>query len=165
MGVPPKLPQVPALRNVGVDRSHSRHLLERISQKGGNSQIPHSPESLVWCSTQLFQVLSGQGKASSATSWRSLQRVSWKLSWPRFLREAYFECQMRMNIIFIFFLKLWSPVFLTHTADTVPSLGLTCLAAPRPFRFIPVCLHLSYTWEGRLVAVVFAWKQELLYSG
>lgn len=168
MGVPPNLPQVPAdapaLWIVGVDRSQDRRVLERISQKCGNSQIPHSPESLVWCSTQLLHVLSCWGKPSSATSWRSLQRLSWNLRWPAFLREAYFACQMRLNIIFIFFLKLWTPVFLTHTAVSVLSLGLTCLSAPSSFRFIPVGLHLSYKWEGRLVAVAFAWKQELLFS-
>lgn len=166
MGVPPKPPQVsadvPALWNVGVDRSQGRHLLERISQKSGNSQIPHSLESLV--STQLLHILSCRGKPFSATSWRSLWRLSWKLSWPAFLREGYFACQMRMNIIFIFFLKLWTHVFLTHRAVSVLSLGLTCLAAPRLFRFIPVGLHLSYTWKSRLVTVAFAWKQEPLFS-
>lgn len=38
----------------GVDRNQGRHLLERINQRGGNSLIPHSLDSLVWCSTQLL---------------------------------------------------------------------------------------------------------------
>lgn len=65
---------------------------------------------------------------------------------------------------FHFFPEAMNSCFLDPHSCLSLSLGLTCLAAPRPVRFVPVDLYQSYTWEGRLVTVAFAWEQELLFS-